>query len=191
MLQIDNTLISLDLIEKKFVCDLKSCHGECCIAGDSGAPLTIDEISILEKIYPKIEPYLSHEGKKIINEKGVFEVDIENDTVTPLINNKECAYLIYENNIAVCGIEKAYNDKKINFQKPISCFLYPVRIKEYKDFTAVNYDEWDICKPARILGEKTGTPVYKFLKEPLIKRFGKKWFENLEFAAKNYKNKNE
>ncbi len=188
MLQIDNTIISLDLIEKKFVCDLQACKGECCVAGDSGAPLTINEISILEEIYPEIEPYLSDKGKKIIKEKGVFEIDIENDKVTPLIDNKECAYLVYENNIAVCAIEKAYFDKKINFRKPLSCFLYPVRIKEYKDFTAVNYDQWDICKPAQILGEKLGTPVYKFLKEPLIQKFGNEWFEKLEYAAKNYKN---
>ena len=188
MLQIDDTIISLDLIEKNFVCNLTACHGACCVEGDSGAPLTIDEISILEEVYPKIEPYLTDKSKKLIAEKGVFEIDTENDTVTPLINNKECAYLIYENNIAICGIEKAYNDKKINFRKPISCFLYPVRIKEYKNFTAINYDKWSICEPARVLGDKLGTPVYKFLKAPLIQRFGNEWFEKLEYAAKNYKN---
>lgn len=187
MLQIDNTIISFDLIEKKFICDLKSCHGECCIAGDSGAPLTIDEISILEEIYPKIKPFLTDKGQKIIDEKGVFEIDIENDRVTPLIENKNCAYLIFEDNIAICGIEKAFLSKKINFRKPLSCFLYPIRIKEYKDFIAVNYDQWEICKPARVLGEKIGTPVYKFLKEPLIQKFGKEWFNKLDFAAKNYK----
>lgn len=187
MLQIDNTIISLDLIEKKFICNLSKCHGSCCIEGDSGAPLELKEKQQLIKYYPIIKQYMNAAGIDAVNKQGLFYTDSEGDDVTALINNKECAYLIYEGKTAICAIEKAYLDKKIDFRKPISCFLYPVRIKQYSSFIAVNYDVWDICEPARIFGRKEGVPVYKFLKEPLIQKFGEEWYEQLTFAAENIK----
>lgn len=185
MLQIENTLVSLDIIEKKFVCDLNACKGECCIDGDSGAPLEEEEVKILEEIYPLVEPYVTRKGREVAKKDGLTMVDEEGDTVTTLIDKKECMFTIFEKGIALCAIDKAYRDGKVKFQKPISCFLYPIRVKKYADFVAVNYDKWEICKPARILGEKTGVPVYKFLKEPLLRKFGKEWYEQLEYAAEN------
>ncbi|PLX01173.1 MAG: DUF3109 domain-containing protein [Marinilabiliales bacterium] len=185
MLQIEDTLISLDLLEVHFICDLSCCKGSCCIEGDSGAPLTNDEIEYLEKNHKKISSYLSAEGKKKIEQDGVFYTDSDHDNVTSLINNKECAYVTFENGITQCAIEKAFENGNSDLQKPISCHLYPVRVKEYKDFTAVNYNKWDICKSALIKGEKHSIPLYQFLKEPLIRRFGQDWFDQLDYAAKH------
>lgn len=188
MLQIENTLISDLLIEKKFICDLKSCKGKCCVKGDSGAPVTQDEILILEEIFDKIKPYLRPEGIKEIEDKGKYYTDIEHDSVTQLINGGECAYSVFtEEGVAQCGIEKAYLDGIVSFRKPISCYLYPVRIKNGALYDSVNYDEWDICKPAIKLGEKEKTPVFRFLKNPLIKKYGEEWYEQLDFYATNYK----
>jgi len=185
MLQIDNTIISLDLFEQKFVCDISRCHGECCIAGDSGAPLSDEEIDFLEQNFAKIKPYMQQPGIDAIEENGVFWIDAEGEKVTTLVNGKECAFVQMDGKIAKCAIEMAYYDKKIDFIKPISCHLYPVRVKEFKDFTAVNYDKWDICKPAVRYGKHLGVPVFKFLKEPLIRKFGKDWYEQLEIAYRN------
>jgi len=185
MLQIGKTIISLNLIEKKFVCDLQACKGACCVVGDSGAPLEEEELEIFDDIYSIVEPYLSEEGKKTIEEQGLYTVDDDNDYVTPLINNRECAYTIFEDGIAKCAIEKAFFDKKINFRKPISCHLYPVRITKYAEFDAVNYETNKLCADAVNLGNKLGVPVYKFLKEPLIRKYGEEWYKELEYAAKN------
>ena len=185
MLQIGKTIVSLNLIEKNFVCDLQACKGACCVVGDSGAPLEEDELEIFDDIYSIVEPYLSEEGIRAIDEQGLYTVDDDNDYVTPLINNKECAYTIFENGIAKCAIEKAFFDKKINFRKPISCHLYPVRITKYTEFDAVNYETNKLCADAVNLGNKLGVPVYKFLKEPLIRKYGEEWYKELEYAAKN------
>jgi hypothetical protein len=185
MLQINNTIISLDLLEKQFVCNLDKCLGECCIAGDSGAPLNDDEIDFLERNFDKIKPYMEKAGIEAIEENGIFWIDPEGEKVTCLVNGKECAFVKMNGKTANCAIEMAFNDKKIDFIKPISCHLYPVRIKEFKDFTAVNYDTWDICKPAEIYGKYLGVPVFRFLKEPLIRKFGEDWYEQLEIAYKN------
>ena len=179
--QIDDKLISEQLFEKKFVCDLNACKGACCVEGDSGAPLSDDEAIILQEIYPTIEKYLTPEAKKVIKKHGFSVVDADGDTVTPLINHRECVYAYRDSNgILKCSIEKAFLNKEISFHKPISCYLFPIRIKEYKDFTAINYEEEKICKPALILGEKLGIPVFRFLKEPLIARFGKTFYDALE-----------
>jgi hypothetical protein len=183
MLKIKDTLISLDLLEKHFCCDLDKCHGACCVKGDAGAPLLAEEVELLPKIIKKIRPYLSKEGNESINMLGTHVIDQENETVTPLIKGKECAYVVFENSIARCGIEKAYLDGVIKFRKPVSCYLYPVRIKKYEEFIAVNYDQWDICAPARIKGEEIKIPVYKFTEEALKKHFGEKWFKMLNKAA--------
>lgn len=184
MIKIKDTLISLDIIEKKFVCDLTKCKGACCVHGDSGAPIEDHEVEILEQIYPKLKSYLRQEGINAIEEQGTWIIDIENDKVTPLINNQECAYVVFEDDIAKCAIEKAYFDKKIKFQKPVSCHLYPVRVKKYSDFFAVNYDSWEICKPALKLGKDKDVPVFEFTKESLLRKFGKDWYRHLRIVAK-------
>ena len=190
MIEIDKTILSRDLIEKKFVCDLQKCKGMCCVEGDSGAPFEKEEIAILEKDLDKILPYLREEGKEVIEEKGVYVIDWDNDFVTPLVNEKECAYAIFEEGIAMCGIEKAYLDGVTTFRKPISCYLYPVRVQKLKRFDAVNYDKWDICQPARENGEKLNVSVFKFLKEPLTQKYGKDWYKQLTVVATELKKAN-
>ena len=151
MIEIGKTIVSRDLIEERFVCDLQKCKGMCCVEGDSGAPLEKEEIETLENDLNKILPYLRNEGRKVIEEQGVYVIDWDSEFVTPLVNEKECAYAIFEGEIAKCGIEKAYNDGVTSFRKPISCFLYPVRIQKLKHFDAVNYDKSYIfisCIPA-------------------------------------------
>lgn len=186
MLQIDKTIISDDVIKKKFVCNLKACKGICCVKGDSGAPLEKEEIKLLDLEYDRIKPYLRKEGIEAIEKNGKYYVDSEHDTVTQLINGKECAYTLFnDNGIAACGIEIAWEAGKIKFRKPMSCWLYPIRTKQLHDLHAVNYDVWDICKPAIPFGEKLNVPVYVFLKDSLIKKFGIEWYEQLKFYAEN------
>ena len=185
MLQIGNAIVSLDVIEKKFICDFGKCKGACCIEGDSGAPLDEDEKAILEEIYPNIKEYLTEKGIEEIEKQGTSVIDADGDLVTPIINDKECVYTVFENGSALCGIEKAFLDGKITYRKPISCSLYPIRIEKYPEFDAVNYNKWSICGPARELGFKMGTPVYKFLKEPLIRKYGEDWYKELQYAAEN------
>ena len=188
MFQIENVVLSNDIIEKKFACNLDVCKGACCVEGDSGAPLEKEEQELLIQYYDVIEPFMNEAGRKAVAEKGKYYIDEEHDCVTMLVNDKECAYAIFdETNTAQCAIEKAWFDKKSPFRKPISCFLYPIRVKEFTELTAVNYDEWDVCKSACTLGEKKNIPVYKFLKEPLIEKFGKDWYEQLEYLALNLK----
>jgi len=184
MLRIDDTIFSFDVLEKKFRCNLPKCHGNCCRYGDSGAPLSAEEAHILREIWSVVKPYLRPEGIAAIEEKGTSVVDFENDNVTPLIGNEECAYTILKDNILLCGIEQAWTDGKISYRKPLSCHLFPVRIKYYSDFRAVNYEELAICSPARITGEREGLYVYEFLKEPLIRALGKDLYNDLCIAAR-------
>lgn len=185
MIAIDNTLISEDLLDKKFVCDLNACKGACCVLGDSGAPLDKDELPILEKILDKVKPYMVKKGIKAIEKKGPYVIDSDGDYTTTLVSEgAECAFVYFdETQIAKCAIEKAYYEGKIDWKKPISCHLYPVRIGKHKNYDAVNYSKWDICKPACDCGAKLDVPVYKFLKEPLIRKYGKEWFKQLEKSA--------
>jgi hypothetical protein len=185
MLQIENTLVSLDLIEKKFCCHLERCMGVCCVKGDAGAPLNEEEVKLLPKIFDKIKPFLRPEGVKAIEKQGTHVIDNDGEPVTTLVNGEECAYAIFEKGIAKCGIEKAFNEGVIDFQKPVSCHLYPVRIRKYENFLAVNYDTWEICDPARKYGDKIGVPVYVFVKDALIRRFGGDWYKQLQIAADN------
>ena len=176
MIPINNTIVSDELIKEKFVCDLNKCKGACCVEGESGAPLEKEELEILEKIYDKVKPYLTPKGIAAIEEQGLFLKDSDDDWVTPLINSDgACAYTIFENGIAQCGIEKAYSEGKTNFQKPVSCHLYPVRITKHKEYDAVNYHEWEICSPACSLGKK--------LKDSLVRKYGTNWYEELKLAA--------
>jgi hypothetical protein len=188
MLQIQGSLISLDVIEKKFCCDLSKCKGACCIEGDSGAPLSDEETAIIEEEYEYFKAYMRPEGVESVEQQGTWVIDVENDKVTPLINGKECVYVIFEEGIAKCAIEKAFFENKTSFRKPISCHLYPIRTKKYRDFEAVNYYEWHICQPALIHGQETGLYVYKFLKDPLTRKFGKEWYKELTIAAEALRN---
>lgn len=185
MLQIGTVLISDELLQKEFVCNLSSCKGACCVQGDFGAPLEVSELEILEEIYSKVSPYMSSKGIAAIQKQGKYVVDDEGDMVTPLVGKKgACAYAFFQKNGTVkCAIEKAYEKGKISFKKPISCHLYPVRIKKYTDFVAVNYDFWSICDSACTLGTSLQIPLYRFLKESLIRYFGSDWYEQLDSYA--------
>jgi len=183
MLRIGDTIFSFDILEKKFRCNLPLCQGNCCRYGDSGAPLSVSETLILKEIWNEVKPYLRSEGISTIEEKGKSIRDFENDNVTPLIINEECAYTILKDNIFMCGIEQAWSDGKISFRKPLSCHLFPVRIKYYSDFKAVNYEELAICSSARKTGADEGIYVYEFLKEPLTRALGKELYKDLCTAA--------
>jgi hypothetical protein len=183
MLRIGDTIFSLEILEQRFKCDLAQCLGNCCRYGDSGAPLTDEEVIILNKIWPEVKPYLRSEGISVIEEKGTSVTDFENDMVTPLIGNEECAYTILDGNIFMCGIEKAWLDGKITFQKPVSCHLFPARIKQYSGFQAVNYQELSICSPAVECGRSESVYVYDFLKVPLIRALGEDAYKELCIAA--------
>ena len=187
MIQIDDKLISEDLFSEEFVCNLAKCKGICCVEGDAGAPLDEDETKILDEIYPKINSYLRPEGIQAIEEQGTYTLDFEGDLVTPLVNNAECAYVIFdEKGYTKCAIEKAYEDGVIDWQKPISCHLYPIRITEYSNFSAINYHEWDICSDACTLGKELGVKVYQFLKKPLIRKYGEEFYQTLSEAAEEW-----
>lgn len=187
MIQIDDKLISEDLFSEEFVCNLAKCKGICCVEGDAGAPLDEDETKILDEIYPKIKPYLRPEGIQAIEEQGTYTLDFEGDLVTPLVNNAECAYVIFdEKGYTKCAIEKAYEDGVIDWQKPISCHLYPIRITEYSNFSAINYHEWDVCSDACTLGKELGVKVYQFLKKPLIRKYGEEFYQTLSEAAEEW-----
>jgi Protein of unknown function (DUF3109) len=180
MILIDNTVISDDIADQFFVCDLIKCKGACCVEGDLGAPLELDELAILEKEYENIKPYLSEAGKKAIEEQGLYIKDWEDDYSTPTIGDKECAYALWdEKGILKCGIEQAFFDGKTEFRKPISCHLYPIRITKHDHYDALNYDRWHICSDACSHGEQLGVELYKFLKAPLIRKYGEAWYKQL------------
>lgn len=188
MFQLGKTIVSEDIIQKDFVCNLSACKGACCIDGDAGAPLEKTEADILTNIYPKVKPFLRKEGIAAIEEQGVFITTEFGDLETPLINNADCAYVIFDKNkTALCAIEEAYNQGEIEWKKPVSCHLYPIRVKDYSEFSAVNYDKWHICDDACTLGKELQVPIYKFVKEALIRKFGEDWYMELEKVAENYK----
>ena len=185
MILIEDKIISDDVVDKQFMCNLEACKGACCWEGDYGAPLEEAELAILEEIYPKVKPFLTEKGIAAIEQQGVYTYyKKEEEHGTPLVDNAACAYLNYENGIAKCGIEKAYEAGIIDFKKPISCHLYPVRITQHEDFEAVNYDKWDICSAACDLGKKQEMPVYEFVKVALIRKYGEDFYEALDAAAK-------
>lgn len=187
MFQLGKTIVSEDVLEKEFVCNLSACKGTCCIDGEAGAPLEESELKTLMDVYPHVRPLLRPEGIQAIEEQGLFTTS-EGEFETPLINERDCAYVIFDDkDIAKCGIEEAYNQGKISWKKPISCHLYPVRIMEYSEFSAVNYHKWPICDDACVLGKELRVPVYKFVKEALIRKYGEDWYSELELIAENYK----
>lgn len=180
MIIIGRTSVSDDLYLIRFRCNLEKCLGACCVAGDAGAPLEEEEVSILEDEMENIRPFMTEEGIRTVKEIGVFDYDMHAKLVTPLVNGGECAFAIFENGIAFCAIERAFYTGKTHFLKPVSCHLYPVRITKYETFEAVNYQKWNICKPALKHGNRTEMPLYKFLKEALIRKYGADWYDQLE-----------
>lgn len=186
MVQIDDKIVSTDIFTKRFVCNLSVCKGECCVEGESGAPLEEEETTILEEIYPIVKPYLSNKAIEEIERQGKWVIDSDGDKVTPIINKKECVYTYFDDEgICKCAIDKAFQDGKIDFKKPISCHLYPIRVAKYPDFEALNYHIWPICHSARELGGQLGVPIYKFLKEPIIRKYGQSFYDEMEDVEKS------
>jgi hypothetical protein len=179
MIAVDKTLISDDIISVKFVCDLNKCLGACCVEGDAGAPLEEDEISIIEDAIDEIKPYMVPDGIEVVEKNGVFDYDMFGHFVTPLVHDRECAFVYFKDGTVYCAIEKAFLEGKISFQKPISCHLYPIRISGYTGLEALNYHEWPICHVALKKGEVNNVPLYVFLKEALIRKYGIAWYEQL------------
>ena len=183
LIEIDDKVISLEIFSKKFVCDLNGCKGACCIEGDSGAPITEEEVSILEEDLEKIKPFMRPEGIAAVEDTGVFYMDWDNEMVTTLVNEKECAFVFFdEKGITKCAIEQAHKAGVTDFKKPISCHLYPIRTAKFPEFEALNYNEWSICSPACTLGEALSVKVYQFLKEPLIRAYGEEFYKELEIV---------
>ena len=180
LVEIDDKIVSTDLFSEKFVCDLSKCKGACCVKGNGGAPMTEKEVELIEDNLEQIKPFMSEKGIQTIKDEGVYYLDEEDAPATKLIDKKECCFVYFDNsNTAKCSIETAYKSGEIDFNKPQSCHLYPIRIKEFTEFTALNYEEWDICAPACSLGQSLKVPVYKFLQEPITRVFGSSFFDEL------------
>lgn len=187
MIRIGDTVVSLDVIERYFCCDLDDCKGACCIEGDAGAPITKEEEEALNEALPAVIGQLSKEAREVIKKQGVSYVDEEGDLVTSIIGNKDCVFCTYDKKgVCLCALEIGYNRGECKFKKPVSCHLYPIRLTEYPTFTAVNYDERKICRGAVKLGKEKGIRVYEFLEGPLVRHFGKEWYQELKQVAEEY-----
>lgn len=189
MFLIQNTLVSLDVLEKEFCCNLDVCHGCCCIEGDAGAPLTDEEEQLIIAALPVLKPEMTKEAQAVVEQQGVSYLDESGEKVTSIVNNKDCVFARSDKSgWCYCVIEKAFKAGKIGFNKPISCHLYPIRLTNLTNgLTGVEYHRWDICHSARQLGKKIHIPIYQFLKEPLIRRFGQEWYEELELTATEWR----
>lgn len=184
ILQVGNVLLSPDIITEKFCCDLDKCKGECCIEGDAGAPVTLDEIAGIEDSLDTVWEDLSASAQAVIDKQGVAYTDPEGDLVTSIVGGKDCVFTCYDKGCCLCALEKAYREGKTSFCKPISCALYPIREKRFSNGSVgLNYNRWDICQCAREKGEELNLPIYKFLKGPLTRRFGEEWYKELEALA--------
>lgn len=191
MFQLGKTIVSEEIIENDFLCNLSACKGACCVDGEAGAPLESEELPVLEEVLDKVKPLLRKQSVKVLESQGAYIKGEDGEWETPLVNGNECAYVIFDNKkTALCGIEEAYNSGLINWKKPISCHLYPIRIKQYNDFAAVNYHRWYICDDACTLGKQLEVPVYKFVKQALIRKFGEDWYKELEEVADSLKKNN-
>ncbi|MGB4445844.1 MAG: DUF3109 family protein [Dysgonamonadaceae bacterium] len=180
MIQIKDTLISEDVFETCFVCDLGKCKGMCCVEGDAGAPLTHEEYEAIKDVLPEIWDGLSPKARELIEKQGIAYIDDDGELVTSIIKGRECVFTYFDaDGVCRCAIDNAFREGKISVQKPISCHLYPIRLRKYDDFTALNYDRWSVCRPALRLGKKTGIKLYQFLKEPLIRKFGEEWYQEV------------
>lgn len=184
MIDIDDKIVSVDILKECFACDLTKCKGICCVEGNAGAPLEMDEVDILEQEYENYKPYMTEEGVEAIAEQGFMVIDQDGDYTTPLVNDAECAFSFQENGVTFCAIERAWREGKCSFQKPISCHLYPIRIARFRNGTVgLNYHRWDVCSSACDCGKRLQLPIYKSLKEPIIRRFGEEFYAKLEQAA--------
>lgn len=191
MIQIDDVVVSLDVFRERFICNLDACKGECCIEGDAGAPVEREEVEELEKVLPIVWNDLADGAKEVINRQGVCYRDSDGDLVTSIVNGKDCVFTCYdEKGYCFCAIEKAYREGKTDFYKPVSCHLYPIRVGNYGPYRAVNYHKWSVCNAAWLLGKKENMPVYRFLREPLIRKFGEIWYNELENVAEELKKEN-
>lgn len=189
MIQIQDTLLSDDLFEEHFICDLCKCKGECCVDGESGAPITQEEFWQIKEILPHIWEELSPEARKVIEEQGIAYTDYDGELVTSLVKGRECVFTYFDaDGVCKCSIDHAYREGRISVRKPVSCHLYPIRLTKYRDFTAVNYHRWSVCKPAVKLGKKEGVPLYRFLEEPLVRKFGEEWYREVCEVARLLKN---
>jgi hypothetical protein len=186
MIVIEEKLISEDILDEAFVCNLNACKGACCVEGDEGAFLEASELAELERVYPVVKEYITDAGRLAVERQGYHITNSDGELKTPLINNGPCAYVYYSEGTALCGIEKAYRDGKIDWMKPVSCHLYPIRITRVGDFDALNYERWDICSPACTYGESLQVPVYRFVKDALIRKYGEGFYEALD-ATYNYR----
>lgn len=186
MIEIDDKLISDEVVEQPFLCDLSKCGGACCIEGDSGAPLTIEEIDILEEILPAVVPYMTPEGVAAVEQDGVFEVDPDGEYTTTLIDGGPCAFVVEEDGIAWCAVERAFRAGEVGFQKPISCHLYPIRTKCFSNgVTGLNYQRWGVCKGAESNGAKQQSKVYQAARSALKRAYGEEFYAALEAAEKH------
>lgn len=184
MLQIKDTLVSLDLAEEFFCCDLDKCLGQCCIDGDAGAPVTLDEIEKLEEVFPEVQTDMLPRAVEEVEANGVAYPDQDGEMVTTLLDGANCAFCTFaKGGVCLCAIDKAYREGRVGWRKPASCALYPVRLKQYPTFTAVNYHRWKICKPAVENGKKLGIRLYQFLEGPLTDYFGEEWYAELKAAC--------
>jgi hypothetical protein len=183
MIEIDDKIVSADLLRECFACDISRCKGICCVEGDAGAPLELDEVDILEQKYESYAKYMTEEGRREVEKQGFMVVDTDCDYTTPLVNNAECAYAFTENGITYCAIERAYRNGECSFLKPISCHLYPIRVTQFSNGSyGLNYHRWAVCHDAVECGKKLGLPVYKALREPIIRRFDEEFYKALECA---------
>lgn len=183
MIEIDDKIVSTDILSECFACDLGKCKGICCVEGDAGAPLEIDEVDILEEEYHNYAPYMTTEGRAEVERQGFMVVDSDGDYTTPLVDNAACAYAFEEDGVTFCAIERAYREGKCSFLKPISCHLYPIRVMQFRNGSyGLNYHRWAVCSSARECGKKLGVPLYKALREPIVRRFGEEFYRSLECA---------
>lgn len=188
MIEIDDKIVSIDILQEHFACDISKCKGICCVEGNAGAPLDIDEVDTLEQEYPNYKPYMRPEGIAAIERDGFMVVDSDGDYTTPLIDDADCAYSICENGVTLCAIEKAYREGKCSFMKPISCHLYPIRLINFANGgVGLNYHRWSVCSSACANGKALGIPIYKSLRTPIIRRFGEEFYSALEQAEKMLK----
>jgi hypothetical protein len=181
IVEIEDKIVSTDIFDIRFCCDLAACKGICCVEGNAGAPLEAEEIDQLEEEFDRYKPYLKPEGVRAIERQGFFVVDDDGDLTTPLIDGGECAYVCEKDGVTFCAIEKAWHEGKTPFRKPISCHLYPIRLSQFSNgTTGIMYHRWSICADALRLGKKVGQPLYRILREPLVRRFSEEFFRTLE-----------
>ncbi len=184
MVEIKDSLVSLDMFSEMFICDYARCKGACCVEGDAGAPVEIDEVAALEEAAEAVWDELTPQARQVIDEEGVVSIDPEGTLVTSIVNGRDCVFAVRDaDGNTLCAIDRAFRDGRIAVEKPLSCALYPARLSEVGGMTAVNYHRWDICRSACALGQKEGVRVYQFLKAPLVRRFGQEWWDEADLVC--------